>query len=44
MTFTDEPSLIVADAWSLRIENIIVVEEPGGRSLNSFPNDLILNA
>jgi Xaa-Pro aminopeptidase len=44
MTFTDEPSLIVANAWSLRIENIIVVEDAGGRSLNSFPNDLIVNA
>src|SRR5581483_3557868 len=43
MTFTDEPSLIVPGAWSLRIENIIVVEDGGGRSLNSFPNDLIVN-
>jgi Xaa-Pro aminopeptidase len=44
MTFTDEPSLIVHGRWSLRIENIIVVENEGGRSLNSFPNDLIVNA
>jgi Xaa-Pro aminopeptidase len=43
MTFTDEPSLIVPGRWSLRIENIIVVEESGGRSLNSFPNELIVN-
>jgi Xaa-Pro aminopeptidase len=44
MTFTDEPSLIVPDRWSLRIENIIVVEHEGGRSLNSFPDDLIVNS
>jgi Xaa-Pro aminopeptidase len=44
MTFTDEPSIIVHDRWSLRIENIIVVEDAGGRSLNSFSNDLIVNA
>jgi Xaa-Pro aminopeptidase len=44
MTFTDEPSLIVTNGWSLRIENIIVVEDGGGRSLNSFPNDLTVNA
>jgi Xaa-Pro aminopeptidase len=43
MTFTDEPSLIVPGRWSLRIENIVVVEDAGGRSLNSFPNDLIVN-
>jgi Xaa-Pro aminopeptidase len=43
MTFTDEPSLIVPGRWSLRIENIIVVEEGGGRSLNSYPAALIVN-
>jgi Xaa-Pro aminopeptidase len=43
MTFTDEPSLIVTNGWSLRIENIIVVEDAGGRSLNSHPNDLVVN-
>jgi Xaa-Pro dipeptidase len=43
MTFTDEPSLIVPNRWSLRIENIIVVEEGGGRSLNSYPSALIVN-
>ena len=44
MTFTDEPSLIVPGRWSLRIENIIVVEDEGGRSLNSFPDQLIVNS
>jgi len=43
MTFTDEPSLIVPGRWSLRIENIIVVEEGGGRSLNSYPAALTVN-
>ncbi|MGN6798383.1 MAG: M24 family metallopeptidase [Gaiellaceae bacterium] len=43
MTFTDEPSLIVPNRWSLRIENIIVVEEGGGRSLNSYPTALTVN-
>jgi Xaa-Pro aminopeptidase len=43
MTFTDEPSLIVTGSWSLRIENIIVVEDEGGRSLNSFSNELTVN-
>jgi Xaa-Pro aminopeptidase len=37
MTFTDEPSIIVPGRWSLRIEDIIVVEEGGGRKLNSYP-------
>jgi Xaa-Pro aminopeptidase len=43
MTFTDEPSIIVPDRYSLRIENIIVVEEGGGRSLNSYPAALTVN-
>jgi Xaa-Pro aminopeptidase len=43
MTFTDEPSIIVPDRYSLRIENIIVVEEGGGRSLNSYPAALVVN-
>jgi Xaa-Pro dipeptidase len=43
MTFTDEPSIILPDRWSLRIENVIVVEEGGGRSLNSYPAALTIN-
>jgi Xaa-Pro aminopeptidase len=43
MTFTDEPSLIVPNRWSLRIENVIVAEEGGGRSLNSYPAALVAN-
>jgi Xaa-Pro aminopeptidase len=37
MTFTDEPSILVPGRYGLRIEDIIVVEEGGGRSLNSYP-------
>jgi Xaa-Pro aminopeptidase len=44
MTFTDEPSIIVPGRFSLRIEDIIVVEEGGGRSLNSYPAALTVNA
>ena len=33
----------VPGRWSLRIENIIVVEEGGGRSLNSYPAALTVN-
>ena len=40
MTFTDEPSIIIPGRWSLRIEDVIVVEEGGGRSLNSYPTAL----
>jgi len=43
MTFTDEPSIIIPGRYSLRIENIIVVEEDGGRSLNSYPAALTVN-
>jgi Xaa-Pro aminopeptidase len=44
MTFTDEPSIIVPGRWSLRIEDIIVVAEGGGRKLNSYPAALVANA
>ena len=43
MTFTDEPSIIVPGRWSLRIEDIIVVAEGGGRKLNSYPAALVAN-
>ena len=44
MTFTDEPSIIVPGNFSVRIEDIIVVEEGGGRVLNSYPAALVANA
>ena len=43
MTFTDEPSIIVPNAFSVRIENIIVCEEHGGRVLNDYPDALVYN-
>jgi len=43
MTFTDEPSIIVPSRYSLRIEDIIVVAEGGGRKLNSYPTALVAN-
>ncbi|HEY2073979.1 MAG TPA: M24 family metallopeptidase, partial [Gaiellaceae bacterium] len=43
MTFTDEPSIIIPGRYSLRIEDIIVVEEGGGRKLNSYPAALVAN-
>ncbi len=44
MTFTDEPSIIVPGLYSLRIEDIVVCEEGGGRSLNSYPAALVANS
>jgi len=43
MTFTDEPSIIVPDAFSVRIENIIVCDEQGGRVLNEYSDALVCN-
>jgi Xaa-Pro aminopeptidase len=43
MTFTDEPSIMIPDRWSLRIEDIIVCEAGSGRTLNSYPRDLVVN-
>jgi Xaa-Pro aminopeptidase len=44
MTFTDEPSIIIPNAFSVRIENIVVCEENGGRVLNEYPDTLVFNA
>jgi Xaa-Pro aminopeptidase len=41
MTFTDEPSIIIPNRFSVRIEDIVVCEETGGRKLNSYPPDLV---
>ena len=43
MVFTDEPSINVRGGHSLRIEDRVVCEEGGGRMLNSFPTDLVVN-
>jgi Xaa-Pro aminopeptidase len=43
MTFTDEPSIIIPGRYSLRIEDIVVCEEGGGRTLNAYPAALVTN-
>jgi len=44
MTFTDEPSIIIPNAFSIRIENIIVCDEQGGRVLNDYSDALVWNS
>ncbi len=44
MTFTDEPSIMIPNRFSVRIEDIIVVEDSGGRMLNSYPSTLVTGA
>src|SRR5436189_2596273 len=43
MTFTDEPSIIIPGRFSVRIEDIVVCEESGGRKLNAYPAALVAN-
>jgi Xaa-Pro aminopeptidase len=43
MTFTDEPSIIIQGRFSVRIEDIVVCEEGGGRKLNGYPAALVAN-
>jgi Xaa-Pro aminopeptidase len=44
MTFTDEPSILVDGRFGVRIEDVVVCEPDGGRKLNGFPSELIVNA
>ncbi len=44
MTFTDEPSIMIPNRFSVRIEDIIVVEDGGGRILNTYPSTLVASA
>ena len=44
MTFTDEPSIIIPGRFSVRIEDIVVCEEDGGRTLNEYPAALVANS
>jgi Xaa-Pro aminopeptidase len=41
MTFTDEPSVMWDGRFGVRIEDVIVCEEGGGRRLNSYPTELV---
>lgn len=43
MTFTDEPSILVDGRFGVRTEDVVVCERGGGRKLNRFPPDLIVN-
>jgi Xaa-Pro aminopeptidase len=43
LTFTDEPSIIIPGRFSVRIEDIVVCEESGGRKLNAYPAALLAN-
>jgi Xaa-Pro aminopeptidase len=43
MTFTDEPSIIIPGRFSLRIEDIVVCDEGGGRKLNAYAAALVSN-
>jgi Xaa-Pro aminopeptidase len=43
MTFTDEPSLLIPGRFSVRIEDIVVCEEGGGRTLNTYAAALVAN-
>jgi Xaa-Pro aminopeptidase len=43
MTFTDEPSIIIPGRFSVRIEDIVVCQEGGGRNLNGYPAALVAN-
>jgi Xaa-Pro aminopeptidase len=43
MTFTDEPSIIIPGRFSVRIEDIVVCEQGGGRKLGSYPAALVAN-
>jgi Xaa-Pro dipeptidase len=43
MTFTDEPSILVDGRFGVRIEDVVVCEPQGGRKLNRFSPDLIVN-
>jgi Xaa-Pro aminopeptidase len=43
MTFTDEPSILVDGRFGVRIEDVVVCEPEGGRKLNRFSPDLVVN-
>ncbi len=43
MTFTDEPSIIIPGRFSVRIEDIVVCDEGGGRRLNTYSAALVAN-
>jgi Xaa-Pro aminopeptidase len=44
MMFTDEPSIMTKGGINVRIEDIIVCEDGGGRTLNSYPTALVTHS
>jgi Xaa-Pro aminopeptidase len=43
MTFTDEPSILWDGHFAVRIEDVVVCAEGGGRVLNELSGELVLN-
>ena len=43
MTFTDEPSILWDDTLGVRIEDIVVCAQGGGRYLNQHPRTPVIN-
>jgi Xaa-Pro aminopeptidase len=41
MVFSNEPGIYIAGRWGVRIENIVVVTQDGGRSLNNMTRELV---
>lgn len=41
MVFSNEPGIYVAGRWGVRIEDILVVTQTGGRSLNKVTRELV---
>lgn len=42
MCVTVEPSIILDDRWMVRVEDVVVVRDGGGESLNTFTRDLLV--
>jgi len=41
MTFTDEPSILWDDHFGVRVEDVVVCAEGGGRMLNDLPREMV---
>jgi Xaa-Pro aminopeptidase len=42
MTFTVEPSVVLPGRYGNRVEDVVLVTEHGGHSLNHAPHDLVI--
>jgi Xaa-Pro aminopeptidase len=43
MTFTDEPSILWPEHFAVRCEDVVVCAEGGGRVLNDYPKESVVN-